>query len=373
MKATPLAEAATLGSLLLDSAVVDSVAAWLRASDFADPWHAEVYAVIRERHVARQPSDVVNVGRHLLDRLGSHRADPVRLMDLVQAAPIRADSRRYGAMVLESSLRRELAEQGVLLRAAALSAALARECRPVTTATAMVDAALAAGERRWQAACAGETSSAQQPRNSREPVLRNMDRALAADRLLRSHADLNPAEVREREQRLVVALIAHPKQVPGIARWLGPDALTDRPWRAVYAAILDLVEHGAPVDVVTVAWQVQHASRRLGPGPEPAILARAVDADAHEDPGHLGSLVAGDLVRRTADSAARALTAAAANPGIDVRDLFETGRLLSGSVRAAAAALPGPGEGQAAHRDLQAVRSRPVPVTAPALVGPVAR
>ncbi len=371
MKATALAEAATLGCLLLDPAAVQGLAGWLRASDFADPWHAQVYAVIRERHTAGEPLDAVNVSRHLRDRLGPHRGEPVRLMDLLQAAPLRPHPTRYAAMVLESSLRRELVEQGVLLRAGALSAALTGQSRPVSTATAMAQAALRGGEQRWELACGQPPAAVQPTRPGLEPVLRNMDRALAADRLLRAHPGLDSGEVRDHEQRLVVALILHPKQVPDAAGWLSPDALTDRSWRTVYAALIDLVERGDPVDVVTVAWQVQHASRRLGPGPDPEVLVRAVEAAIPEDPGYLARLVAGDLVRRTADSAARALATAAANPGIDVRDLFETGRLLAASVRAAAVALPDQaGEGSPARR-LQAVRCQPAGST-PALVAPVA-
>jgi len=193
---------------------------------------------------------------------------------------------------------------------------------------------------------------------------------LGADRLLAAHPELDQRDVREREQRLVAALICHPAQIPAATRWLRPDALVDRPWRAAYSALVDLVNSGEPVDVVTVAWEMQRASRRLGCGPD--TLVRGVEVAVADDPGYLGRLVASDLVRRTADSAAGALLTATANPGVDVRDLFDTGRLLTGSVRLAAAGLPDRAGDPVPGRHLQYVRSGLVHAIPPAHAGPVA-
>jgi replicative DNA helicase len=371
VKADRLAEAATLGSLLLEPAALGDVARWLRPGDFAHWWHAEMYTVMRERLAAGQPVHPEAVGLHLKDRLGPRRADLPRIVDLLQAAPVRPQPLRYAAMVLESSLRREIAGQGGLLRAAALSAALAQESRPLTAVTAMVEATLAAAEQRWQLA-SGEAASAVLTHAGLAPVLRNTDRALGADRLLSAHPALDQREVREHEQRLVAVLITHPAQVPATTRWLHPEALVDRPWRAVYSALVDLVERGEPADLVTVAWEVQRASRRRGPGPDWSTLARAVDAAATDDLGYVGRTVAGDLVRRTADSAARSLQAAAANPGVDVRDLVETGRLLTQTVCLAAAGLPERADDSVHGRHLQAVRSQPAFTHPATLTGPVA-
>ena len=125
----------------------------------------------------------------------------------------------------------------------------------------------------------------------------------------------------------MAALVAHPEEITGVGRWLSPDALVDRPWRAVYAAALELTEQGQPVDVVTIAWQVQHKSRQLGPGPAPATLVGAVEAAAVDDPRFYSRPVAADIIRRTADSADRSLRAAAENPGLDVSGLSHFERL----------------------------------------------
>jgi len=371
VRADRLAEAAPLGSLLLEPTGMQGVAGWLRAGDFSHWWHAEVYTVMRERLAAAEQVNPEAVGLHLEDRVGPRRADLPRILDLLHAAPVRPHPLRYAAMVLESSLRREVAGHGVLLRAAALSAALAGGSRPVCAAASMVEAAFGAGERRWQLASSGSPGGVGPAQPGLAPVLRNADRVLGADRLLAAHTEPDRREVREHEQRLVAALISRPAQVPAATRWLRPEALVDRPWRAAYCALVDLVERGEPVDVVTVAWEIQRASRGRGPGPDCSTLARAVDAAFAADPGYLGRVVAGHLVRRTADSAARCLRAAAANPGVDLRDLFETGRLLTQTVRLAAAGLPDRAGDAAPGRHLQPVRSLPVTTPALALAGPV--
>ena len=371
MRASRLAEAATLGALLVDPVAVRPVTGWLRAADFADPWHAEVYTAIRERDAAGEQVDAEQVANRLVDRLGLRRAQTARLVDLLHAAPIRPQPARYAAMVLESALRRELVEQGILLRAAALSATLQCAAAPVVTTAAVVDATIAASEARWDAAT-GTARARPAPPGGVGPVLRNLDRAVAADRFLAAHPPLDPHEARDRERRLVAALIRRPEQLGWVASWLHPDALTDKPWRAVYAAAIELADRGEPVDVVTVAWQVQHASRRLGAGPRLTSLTRAVEASIAEDPTYLGGLVAADLLRRIADAAARALTAATRNPGVDVRDLFETGRLLTGSLRGAAAGLSGHGA-DAAAAEATARTRQSASGTAPVLVPAVSR
>ena len=149
MNAVHLAEQATLGALMLERELAADVTTWLRAEDFDHPWHRSVYASIRELHAAHAPVDPQRVGLALADRLGP-RADLPHLLDLLQAAPTRPVGHRYAAMVLEASLRRDTACQGVLLQAAALSAGLSQHSRPVTAVVAQVDASLDHAEHRWR-------------------------------------------------------------------------------------------------------------------------------------------------------------------------------------------------------------------------------
>lgn len=378
MNALHLAEQATLGALMLVRDLAESVTGWLRAEDFADPWHREVYASMRELHAAHDALDPQRVASALIDRVGQHQAHQPHLIDLLQAAPIRPNGRRYAAMVLEASLRRQVAGQGVLLRAAALSAALSGHGRPVIGVTAMVDDALDRAEDRWSAAAGARQvehvavgSGSERPSRGAEWQLAG----LGADRLLQVHPPLDAAAVCEREADLIAALVSHPEQIAGAATWLRPDAISDPAWRPVYAAAVQLTELAQPVDVVTVAWEVRRTAARLGPGPGTRDLRDAVDAHAADDPAFLGRAVAGDHLRRTADHAAQALHAAAANPGVDLTDVLATGHLLTGALRDSAAALSSPhvaeiGPSRAPGRTAARIRSRGA---APAVVLQVGR
>jgi hypothetical protein len=345
MNALHLAEQATLGALMLERDLAESVTGWVRAEDFADPWHREVYASMRELHAAHDPLDPQRVASALTDRVGHHQAYQPHLVDLLQAAPIRPNGRRYAAMVLEASLRRQVAGQGVLLRAAALSAALSGHGRPIAEVTVIVDDALDRAEDRWSAATGARqvehvaaVPSPERPTRWTEWQLAG----LGADRLLQAHPPLDAAAVSEREAHLIAALVSHPEQIAGTATWLRPDAISNPAWRPVYAATVQLTELAQPVDVVTVAWEVRRTAARLGPGPGTRDLRDAVDAHAADDPAYLSRAVAGDHLRRTADHAAQALHTAAANPGVDLTDVLATGHLLTGALRDSAAALSSP-------------------------------
>jgi hypothetical protein len=357
MKMTHLAEQATLGALLLQPNAVREVATWLRVGDFAHPWHQTVYRVIADRHAAGAAIDPKLVGADLMQRLGPARADLPRVVGLLQAAPDRPQPTTYAAMVLESSLRREVAGQGVFLRAAALSAALTGGRRPVTAVTALVDATLDAAAGRWAAATGQDIAAP--PGRGAVPVplraaLRNLHDGLGADRFLAAHPPLDPAAVRDHEAQLIACLVAHPQHIPATARWLKPEAITNRPWRPVYTALVELCDRGRPVDVVTVAWEIQRTSYRCGRGPELRELRTTVDHTAAVDPGHLAQVVAGDHLRQVADHAADGLQASAANPGVDVRDLLGTGHLFTAALRDAA--IPLPDGAEEAFRRLAVVR-----------------
>ena len=71
---------------------------------------------------------------------------------------------------------------------------------------------------------------------------------------------------------------------------------------------------------------------------EQALTALA--ATPATEPGYAARAVAGDQLRQVAEHAAHALTAAAANPGLDLRDLFATGQLLTAALTDLSRVLP---------------------------------
>lgn len=336
---TRLAERATLGALLTDPDRIADVTRWLRAGDFTHAWHSAIYTALREQHAARVQITVQGVAAALTGRLGVRRADLPELAGLVNAAPHQPDPVRYARMVTESGLRREVTGQGVLLRAAALHTALTGEAHPLTGGCDLVDATLDSVARRWSAARGGPVLADTTPIPLRAAA-RSTEVRLGADKLLRQHPPRDPHSERDHEIALVGALVAHPDQIPTVARWLPPTRITDPAWRTVYAAAVELTERAEAVDEVTVAWAVRAPAHHGSPVPDLTDLTHTVTAARFTPPGTAARTVAGDQLRRLADVGTDQLHKAAANPGVLLTDLIDTTRLLTASLRHVATALP---------------------------------
>ncbi|MCB2178190.1 MAG: hypothetical protein KQH57_20470 [Actinomycetales bacterium] len=358
--ATVLAERALLGSLIDSPRDTYEVCSWLRASDFTDPWHGAVYTVVREQAVAHATITPESVATGLSERLGPRRANPAGLVDLLHARPDNPDPIGYGQMVTETGLRREIAGQGVLLRAGALHAALTHTGRPATAACDLVDAAASSAERRWHQALTGDARPEPPYPAPLRAAARSTEVRLGADKLLALHQSRDPATEHDHEIALIGALIAHPDQIPTVAAWLPPTRITEPAWRTVYACALDLLEREQFVDEVSVAWATRGPAHHGAPVPDVTALTGAVSAARFMPAGTAARLVAGDQLRRLADIGADQLHTAAANPGVQVADLIDTTRLLTTSLRHVATALaPPPGtttQGPAQVRQLHSTR-----------------
>jgi replicative DNA helicase len=105
--ASPEAEAAIIGSLLLDPASLDRVSDELTASMFADPVHAEVFGEILRQHTAGKPVDVMSVFLGL-----DARVSLVQINGLAQYVSSSANLRRYVDVVRERSGSRALVNVG---------------------------------------------------------------------------------------------------------------------------------------------------------------------------------------------------------------------------------------------------------------------
>ncbi|MGQ0631609.1 MAG: DnaB-like helicase N-terminal domain-containing protein [Sporichthyaceae bacterium] len=347
MNALDLAERATLGSLLAADCGRE-VIRWLRPSDFADPWHGEVCRVIRELSTAGAQPDPEAVGLALLGRLGPTRAAVVRIAGLLRVAPAHAHPATYAVMVLDAALRREVASQAVLLRAGALSAVLDGSSRPMQAVRVTINATLDAAEGRWNAAAPGPNmapAAPGQPMGLGESTslgtrrLRSTDHGVGADRFLRAHPRLDPAEVADHEAVLVAALIARPAALGPVRGWLRPEAITNPDWRPVYAAVLREADHGRPIDPVTVAWEIQHRAATLGSGPEPKVLLARVEASLAASPGYLARVVAADHLRLAAEVAAEVVSESARNPELELWEVLGVARTQVATLTTAARPL----------------------------------
>jgi hypothetical protein len=341
--AVRLAEQATLGALLLAPDAVVAVSGWLRAEDFADPWHHTLYVTIRELDAAHQRPSPDVVAQAMIDRHGYRIADAPRILDLLAAVPTRPRPAEYAAVVLEASLRRQVACHGVLLQAAALAAALDRSPRVVETFTAQIDAVAESAQTRWAIATRATTGTAIPAPVAPASPVGLLPSLVGADRLLSRHPLPDPDAVADREADLTACLVTHPDYLTAVTGWLRPDALTGDTWRPVYAALVDLHDTGSPIDPVTVAWRIARTAPTAGPGPNPRELAALVEHATILDPAHAATLVAADQLRLAAHRTAAALRADAGNLGLDLRDLLDTTLLHTRALRRAAAPLhPGP-------------------------------
>jgi replicative DNA helicase len=336
MRPADLAERAALGSLLLNYSGAVDVARVLRPGDFLDPWHGEVFRVVRDRALAGHAIDPQATGAELIHRLGPTRAAVVRLADLIAIVPARPDPTAYARMVLNAALRREVEGVGVLLRAGALSAVLEASPRPMAAISASVDAIIDSAENRWRLATGrGQAAARLDP----QPIgliagrsrLRGVDQALASERMLRAHPMPTTRELIDCEADLMASLVVRPETLGAVRAWLRPADVTDRGSRAVYAATLELADRGRSIDPVTVAWRVQRFD-----GPDPSALLERTKAVVNSDPLYLAQQVAANRLRLTADAAARHLATCATDPARELSTVFEATRTATVQLRDAA-------------------------------------
>jgi replicative DNA helicase len=336
VSAADLAEQATLGALMLRPEPEAGVWSWLRASDFAKPWHRDVYKVLRELHDAGRGTSVGEVAPALADRLGVRRAGLPRLHDLVQAVPPDPDAGEYARFVLDGGVRRELAQQAIVLRAGARAAAVQQSPQPLLAALRSVAAVVDGAQHRVQLARTEPVPRGDAPAG--EHLTPAVLEPLGADRFVSAYVTPPTGEVVEHERHLVGALIARPDCIPDVANVMDPTLVTNKRWAATYALVVDMHRGGRRIDLVTVAWQSESA---LTPDVRPSIrdLAAAVDDGAYADVAHTRHLVAANGLVYLADRHAASLTERLASPRSDVLAIIDEYRTTLGSLQAASAAL----------------------------------
>lgn len=136
------AERATIG-MVLNGADPDQVAKLLRADDFYQPRHADLWRTILTVHEAGEPVTSASVGKALIR--GAVKHDPLYLLDLVGSAPMVGDLGWYAQRVADESQFRAFAEAGIRIHQAAQNRGYdIAEVRQI--ARSAVDNAATAGE-----------------------------------------------------------------------------------------------------------------------------------------------------------------------------------------------------------------------------------
>ena len=338
---TLLAERAMLGALLVDQAPFRELDAWVRGTDFTEPWHRQVWISMREAHLAGAPTDAVSLGMHMLQRYGPRIADLPRLHMLLHDAPQDPDPRPHARIVVDAGVRCDVDGQCILLRATALEASMSHEGRPLRSALRIAGAAVLIACERWADANGEVTDhlTAQIPARLRAGA---DDRELrrAAGKFIADYPGIDPVRVADNEQRLVACLASHPTAISPTVAWMRPDQLTNRPWAAVYAGMAQLAAAGHSIDRSSIALATAQIGRATGAAPDVDALTDGIEAERASVPGHLRQVVAGDHLRLTAAQGTAALHDGATSFDVPVVDLLETATALLHRMQHLSTALP---------------------------------
>jgi replicative DNA helicase len=254
------AEQAVIGALLLQPGRYAEVAEWLQVDDFDGTNERIAYGAIVELHTRGAQVTPDEVNRLVLEHQPRPLppADGAFLVDCMQACPADERVAIYGRMVLESSVRRRIADHAAGLRQRAEQATTADDLNRVFFAVDTM-------------------------RRDVEQLHRREARAhgaLAPTPVTPPHLDPIPRDRRHRdsadERAAIRALVDQPAAMTRVSTWLNPDDFTDWDCRLVYAQLQGMHREHKPIDPLTVAWN----AARVGLDPTAAsALASGTQRD----------------------------------------------------------------------------------------------
>ncbi len=136
-------EAATIGGLILAPALLPAVRDWLDPADFTVPHYRLWYAVVRDRYAAGLPVDQIALLGELRhrDALGPGGRHAYELATIAELVPLPSATAYYARMVVEESVRRQVAGAGIRLGQVAELPDLADMLRAAADCQAVVDRA----------------------------------------------------------------------------------------------------------------------------------------------------------------------------------------------------------------------------------------
>ncbi|WP_190824775.1 DnaB-like helicase N-terminal domain-containing protein [Saccharopolyspora pogona] len=258
------------------------------------------------------------------------------LHTLMATAPARsAQPEAYAQIVLESSIRRQVEAAGLRVgHAADTSPELAGLLAVVDTALAEVDDA----RQRWEAL---HPSGDAAPAPHREHLI-----AVQADAEV--WLDLPQQALVDAETGLVAEALTTPRILAELAAQVQPGDFGDKSLGATWAAAVEVhaasATRGPHVDPVTVAWQQQRQAAVHGEGlpvEQLAELSQSGSLGAGHAHRCANVVLRGSLIRLTT-TAARSVTDAAQQPGLQPSDVLHTSTLALQAVVATARRVGSP-------------------------------
>lgn len=223
------AEEALLGAIIYDPSLIDDVPYLLpRHFDHAD--HQLIYAAILTISDLEPSTTGALMAERIATETNTPGIDEPRLTGLALSSPDVASAAVYGRMIQEAALRRDLASEADRLEQTARGHGVYGAERDYLQGLA-----------RALRAHSGAFTTGPDPAAT----------TTVADTQRQLQHDLHVT----REERLLADLIQHPLHINEVSSWLDPDVFTSPDRQAIYQAILNVHQHGEPVEELTVAWQ----------------------------------------------------------------------------------------------------------------------
>lgn len=109
----PEAERTVLGALLLDPEAIVKVSDFLKAEDFYDPTHRQIFQAIAQLYSNHEPIDFITVSSRLADNKSVQDVGgSAFLADLASSVPTSSHVYQYGQIVKAKALHRNIIEAG---------------------------------------------------------------------------------------------------------------------------------------------------------------------------------------------------------------------------------------------------------------------
>jgi replicative DNA helicase len=333
-------EKALIGSLLNDITRRDDVS-WLRDEDFINPLCRAIWRHLGSGNRPRcQPLvDLVEMS----DVLGRDYELHAMLRGLAELATLKVQApdkpavAEYGRILIEATIRREVAAMGLRLEHLASG-------QPEQIINGVVDAlaSLEGLDQRWQFSMGRRAGV--------DVDLPNVGTPFVAERFSKTTGPSSEGRHTEDKldqqlaQKAVVGAAVHDWPPGARARVLeavSRDDFADPRAAATWRAVEHLAEHDASIDEITVAWQALRTSSRWGDGLRVQELRETRSAALFHEAG--AATLARTTLARVARGAKASTTGCSDDQGIDLATVLESAAAQHVSVASAARRLTGGG------------------------------
>ncbi|MFJ2406646.1 DnaB-like helicase N-terminal domain-containing protein [Streptomyces xanthochromogenes] len=275
---TRRAEEALLGAALHRPASLPSMR-WLPAGAFASPELGALWSTLQSLDLSRIarndiPAAVTAAVAQLEDQGVRTLLTPTRLGQIAGACPDPATAPLYGGMVVESAIHRSVEHAGQQLQTAAEQADT-DQARPTLDQVTSTGNRLGALGAAWTAVP--------------ETVRTLLDTPAEAPLHLASRTGRLRTDP-QAEHDTVASLLRQPGQLPEVTSWLRAKDFSDPRLGAAYQAMAVLDTRHAPIDPLTVGWEL---ARRPGPQPSDQLLAELEQSGTGGGASFFGAQVLG--------------------------------------------------------------------------------